>query len=631
MESSSSAPRRFGSSWILRRLKLLDLVLGAGLLLFFGWLWMAAPPGALRSGTGQQSITLLAADGVPVARRGVSSAEPINVGELPDLVYQAFLAIEDRRFYNHSGIDPIGLARATWRNLRAGDVQEGGSTITQQLAKITYLSNDRTFGRKLREFFIALWIEGFFTKDEILGSYLSRLYFGDNVYGLRAAARHYFSKEPEELSVPEAAMLAGLAKAPSRLAPTSNLKGAQERTRIVLRAMARAGVLGPKEAERLPPPQLRLQTTKTIPTGTYFADWLFRTLEEGEQELHGPRVIKTTLDSRLQRIASQVSRQASLAGAQVALVAMRPSGEVVAMVGGRSYTESVFNRATQARRQPGSTFKLFVYLAALRSGMRPESIVRDDPIRIGDWAPQNADGVYRGPISLRQAFATSSNVAAVRLAENVGRAKVIATALELGIASPLEDHPSLALGTSSVTLLELTSAFAGIAGNSFPVEARGMPRERASWFWSGGAAGNQLDERTVMPRVLDLLWSSANVGTGKAAALESPTFGKTGTSQGNRDALFVGFAGDLVTGVWIGRDDNSPVPGLSGGGLPAAIWRDFMSRALNSPAAYAFAPPVPVTQPAQLAEKAERRSAVAEKATGKGRGKRKGKGKRKKK
>ncbi len=329
-EGLSSAPQYL--RWLTRRLNPLDLVLG-GLLLFF---WLAVDCGSARDSqerAGQQSITLISADGVPIARRGVISAEPIEVDELPDLVYQAFLAIEDRRFYNHSGVDPIGIARAIWRNLAAGDVQEGGSTITQQLAKMAYLSNDRTFGRKLREFFIALWIEGLFTKDEILGSYLSRLYFGDNVYGLRAAARHYFSKEPEELSVPQAALLAGLVKAPSRLAPTSNLKGAQERTRTVLRAMARAGVLRHSEAESLPLPELRLQTSKTIPSGTYFADWLFRPLDEDEQELHGRRTIQTTLDSRLQRIASQVSQQASLVDAQVALVAMRPSGEVVAMVG----------------------------------------------------------------------------------------------------------------------------------------------------------------------------------------------------------------------------------------------------------------------------------------------------------
>ncbi len=316
------------------------------------------------------------------------------------------------------------------------------------------------------------------------------------------------------------------------------------------------------------------------------------------------------------------------------------------MVGGRSYAESVFNRATQARRQPGSTFKLFVYLAALRSGLRPESIVRDDPIRIGEWTPQNADGLYRGPISLRQAFALSSNVAAVRLAEEVGRKKIIGMARELGVVSPLEDNASLALGTSSMTLLELTSAFAGVAANAFPVEPRGTPRERASWFGNRGGTGNRLDERTVVPRILDLLWSSANVGTGKAAALESPTFGKTGTSQENRDALFVGFAGDLVTGVWIGRDDNSPMPSASGGGLPAAIWRDFMSRALNSRAAYASVPVVAVPRPlasrappreeadaetpevpfvikAESSDKEERKGRTKRKGKGKGKGKRK--------
>ena len=609
-----------------KRLTRLDLVLGAALAALFLWLAVTAPLSKLEA-IDEPSITLLAADGTAIARRGAIVAEPVRAEKLPDRVYQAFLAIEDRRFYDHIGLDAAGVARAAWRNLTAGGIRQGGSTITQQLAKLAYLSSDRSIARKLREMLIAIWIEGALSKHEILSRYLSSVYFGDNVYGLRAASRHYFGKEPELLKVEEAAMLAGLVKAPSRLAPTSNPEGARERTRVVLRAMAEAGVLDPGKAEELDPPRVK-RTRKEVPSGTYFADWVFREVEAGDDELLGRRTIRTTLDTRLQRLAVRTASRARLGGAQIAIVAMRPDGQVVAMVGGRSYSESPFNRVAQARRQPGSTFKLFVYLTALRSGMTPQTPVLDAPLALAGWAPENADGVYRGLISLRDAFTISSNVAAVRLSEQLGRSKVAATAREFGIESPLGDEPSLALGTSGVTLLELTAAFAGVAGNSFPVRPRGLDEAQEGWLSSVTGGPDSLDEKKVLPMMLDLLWSAANVGTGKAAALATPTFGKTGTSQDNRDALFVGFAKDLVTGVWIGNDDNSPLGNVSGGGLPALVWRDFMSAALGSrPVNRAV--PLPLARPARRAEPPLR--AYREERKGrderKGRGERKGKGK----
>ncbi|WP_226372761.1 transglycosylase domain-containing protein [Allosphingosinicella flava] len=549
--------------------------------LLIAWLAITAPLSKSLQPIAPPSITLLSADGQPIARRGAVIAEPVVLSELPDHVTGAFTAIEDRRFQSHWGIDPRGIARAMWNNLKAGGMREGGSTITQQLAKMSFLSNDRTFGRKAQEAAIALWLEAWLTKDEILTRYLSNAYFGDNVYGLRAAARHYFNRDPEDLNAGQAALLAGLMKAPSRLAPTKNLKGARERAKLVVGAMVETGVLTQAEADRLKPVKLNVGPVKDLPTGTYFADWVLGEARARADTGYGEQTIETTLDSRLQALANRVVRRAGLGRHQVALVAMRPDGRVVAMIGGKSYKDSPFNRATQAKRQPGSTFKLFVYLAALRAGMTPESRIEDAPVTIGDWSPRNSDGRYRGTISLRDAFARSSNVAAVRLQERVGRNNVTQAARDLGLSGALTPQPSLALGTSGATLLEMTSAYAAVAANRYPVAAHGLPQPEEGWFsqmWNGPKSfGNR-----TWQMLLDLLWASANEGTGRAAALPVPTFGKTGTTQDSRDAIFIGFAKDLVVGVWIGNDDNSPLPGgTAGGGLPARIWRDFMGGALG--------------------------------------------------
>lgn len=541
-----------------------------------GWLALTAPLSKSLEPLAEPGVTLLAADGTPIARRGASIAAPTRVERLPDHVYQAFLAIEDNRFYDHNGISLRSMLRAAFANARAGEVRQGGSTITQQLAKLTFLESDRTVARKLREVLIALWMEAWLSKNDILSRYLSTIYFGDNVYGLRAAARHYFDTTPEALTVGEAAMLAGLVKAPSRLAPTRNPQGAQERMRLVLDAMEREGVLA--DADSVATPQIERNARERLPSGSWFADWAFERIEAEDE--HGAarmeRRIRTTLDPRLQRLAERVLSRADLGGAEAALVAMRPDGRVLAMAGGTDYTPGAFNRATDAKRQPGSTFKLFVYLAALEDGLRPDSPVLDVPVAVDGWTPANADGRYRGAISLRDAFAASSNVAAVRLSEQVGRRDVVAAARRLGVESPLEPNPSLPLGTSAMTLLELTSAYAAVAANRAPVRPR----------WTDGPgdegpAGEEALEPALHPLLLDLLWQAANEGTGRAAALRVPTFGKTGTSQDNRDALFVGFVQGLVVGIWVGHDDNRPMDGISGSGLPAEIWRKFVGSALD--------------------------------------------------
>ena len=544
------------------------------------WLAITAPLSQSLKPIAPPSITLLSAEGKPIARRGAIIEAPVDVTALPKHVPQAFMAIEDRRFYSHPGIDPLGIARAAWRNMVAGGVREGGSTITQQLAKVAFLSADRTAARKLREVLIAFWLEAWLSKDEILSRYLSNVYFGDNVYGLRAASLHYFSRPPEKLTVPQAAMLAGLLKAPSRLSPAVNLKGARERSKLVMAAMVDAGFIDAKTAAGLKPAGVNIRPLRDMPTGTYFADWVLPEARDRAGAVYQEQRVTTTLDSDLQRMAERAVRTAGLGSAQVALVAMRPDGEVVAMIGGRSYADSPFNRVTQAKRQPGSTFKLFVYLAAMRAGMSPDTVVEDTPLVVGDWAPANSGGRYRGKITLRQAFALSSNVAAVRLAQAVGLDQVVRAARDLGITTPLGDQPSLALGTSGTTLLEMTAAYAAVAGNSYPVRAHGLPEEERSWFDRLWDRKRSFDSDT-REKMMTLLAAAANDGTGRSAALNARTYGKTGTTQDNRDAIFIGFAGDLVTGVWIGRDDNKPMAGVGGGGLPARIWRAFMADALR--------------------------------------------------
>ncbi|WP_119084665.1 transglycosylase domain-containing protein [Altererythrobacter sp. B11] len=525
-------------------------------------------------------FTLLAADGTPIARNGAVVDRPVHLADLPPHVYQPFLAVEDRRFYSHWGVDPRGIARAAWSNLTTGRTQ-GGSTITQQLAKFTFLTPEQSLGRKAREALIAFWLEAWLSKDEILERYLSNAYFGDNTYGLRAASLHYFYRQPEKLKPEQAAMLAGLLQAPSRYAPTRNPGLARERMRTVLQAMVDAGYLTQAQAHAMPTPRLDVRDGSDLPTGTYFADWALPAARKLSDVGYSRETITTTLDARLQAAARRAVERAPLGKAQVALVAMRPNGEVVAMIGGKDYAKSPFNRATQARRQPGSTFKLFVYLTALEDGWSPDDRIDNSPFEEGGYRPRNSGGHYSDSLTLEQAFARSSNVAAVRLMGEVGSDAVIRTARALGVRSPLaEGDPSLALGTSTMTLMELTAAYAGVAGNEFPVVPRAFKADKPGWLdwvWNSHHSLSS-SQHKAMER---LLRAAVNQGTGRAAMLAVPNFGKTGTSQDNRDALFVGYAGDLVVGVWVGNDDNSPLDGVHGGGLPARIWRDFMRQALG--------------------------------------------------
>jgi penicillin-binding protein 1A len=537
------------------------------------------------------TVTVLAADGSVIARYGEVHGEAVRVRDLPPYLPRAFLAIEDRRFYEHPGIDVLGIVRAGLRNLASGGIREGGSTITQQLAKNLFLTRDRTYRRKIQETLLALWLEQRFTKDQILSIYLNRVYFGAGAYGVDAAAHRYFGRSAERLTLFEAAVLAGLVKAPSRDNPIVAPKRAAERANLVLAQMARSGWVDDSVAARARRDEVRFGPGRVDNTSAhYFSDWVLDRVNDYVGYISGDVVIRTTLDPRLQGDAQDaavrvldenVKRKVS----QAALVAMSPDGAVRAMVGGRDYGDSQYNRAARALRQPGSAFKLFVFLAALESGIRPDDKVSDRPITVQGWSPRNAGTVYRGDVTFREAAARSSNSVAVALAERVGRNKVVRVARRLGITTPLRPDPSLALGTNEVTLLDLTGAYAAVANGGDGVWPYGIEEirdgnGRVLYHRRGDGPG-----RVIAPEYVaalnDLFSAVVAWGTGKAARLDRPAAGKTGTNQDNRDAWFIGYTPDLVAGVWLGNDDFSPMKDVSGGSLAAHMWQLFMSNALK--------------------------------------------------
>ncbi len=495
---------------------------------------------------------------------------------------------------DHFGVDPRGIGRALLRNLEAGAVVEGGSTITQQLIKLQYLDSDRTIKRKIQEVVIAFWLEWKLGKAEILTRYLNSVYLGAGATGMPAAARIYFNKDIGALNLPESAMLAGLLRAPSQWNPIDNFEGARQRTLVVLDAMAANGKITEPQAAEAKTSFARLHpTTPTPRSGSWFADWISPQASEIAGSSPGSTTMRTTLVPRLQQIAERVVKRAldsegkTVEASQAALVAMTPDGAVVAMVGGRDYKASQFNRAVTAMRQPGSTFKLFVYYAALKAGLTLSDQVPDTPIDIDGWSPENSGGNYRGWVTLAEAFARSLNAASVALAEEVGLDNVIAAARELGIDAPLANTPSLALGTSEVNLLNLTSAYASVQLGRAPVrpwgiidfQAAGQPKT----FRVGSQAKPNVDLSPYQSDLLGLLQLVVERGTGRGADPGTFAAGKTGTSQNNRDAWFVGFTEALVVGVWVGNDDDAPMKGVTGGDLPAHIWRDFMREATTEP------------------------------------------------
>ena len=544
------------------------------------------------------SLTMEARDGSFLGAVGDLYGEPIRLADVPPHLPAAVLAIEDHRFYSHWGVDLPGIARAVYVNIVAGRVRQGGSTITQQVAKNLFLTHERSLRRKIQETLLAFWLEYRFTKAEILETYLNRAYFGAGAYGVDAAARRYFGKGASEVTVWEAAVLAGLVKAPSQLAPLSDSEPAEERAVLVLDAMVRTGALSAADHRRaiLTAEPIRPKRSGHAIGGRYFTDWVLDQTNGYLTTIDRDLLIRTTLDREMQDnadalIKARLLLRPSNAKAwpeQAALLAMSPDGAIRAMVGGRDYGESQFNRSTQAQRQPGSVFKIFTYLAALEAGFLPETHVTDAPLRKGEYRPGNYNDRYYGNVSLETALAKSLNSVVIRLADEVGYPKVREMALRLGISSRLTERPSLVLGASEVRLVELTAAFAALANGGRLVRPYGIveirDRQGRVLYPPQGRArggGPQVLSPSVVERANQMLAAVLTEGTGRAAALDRQAAGKTGTTQDYRDAWFVGYTPDLVASVWTGNDKNTPVDGMTGGGLPASLWGAFMRAALK--------------------------------------------------
>jgi penicillin-binding protein 1A len=577
-----------------------------GLAALVAWVAFHLPPiQSLEIPKRPPTIEIAAADGHVFATRGEMGGAAIPINQMPSYLPNAFIAIEDRRFYDHHGIDPLGLVRAMLANMLHLSISQGGSTITQQLAKNLFLSRNRALMRKLQEILLALWLEHKFTKAEILELYLNRVYFGAGAYGVEAAAQRYFGKSARDVTLSEATLLAGLVKSPSRLAPTKNYDGAERRAQRVLAAMSDAGLLKKDVAQAA----MALGPTIVRPSGggssNYVADWVMDVLNDLVGLVEQDIVVDTTIDVALQAAAEkavldQLTQKGQRFGVeQGALVAMTPDGAVRALVGGRNYAENQFNRAVAARRQPGSTFKPFVYLTALEHGLTPDSVRDDRPIEVKGWRPENFNREYFGPVTLTQALANSLNSVSVRLTLELGPAAVVRTAHRLGITSRLEANASIALGTSEVSVLELVSAYAPFASGGLAVVPHVVERVRTA---HGGkilyARSKSTPDRVIDARYAAMMTAMMREtvlsGTGRRADLPGwPVAGKTGTSQDFRDAWFVGFTSQLVAGVWLGNDDNTPTKKITGGGLPVEVWSQFMRAAHRgkAPSPLPYPPP----------------------------------------
>ena len=538
------------------------------------------------------NIAILASDGTLLANRGETGGRVVSIKELPPYLPRAFVAIEDRRFYQHFGVDPVGILRAIGQNLTRRGVAQGGSTLTQQLAKNLFLTQERTASRKIQEAILALWLEHKYTKDEILELYLNRVYFGAGAYGVEAAAQRYFGKPAREVSLAQAAMLGGLVQAPSRLAPNRNLPAAQARATQVLAAMQELGFATGQDVKVALAQPAKPANIRGGGSANYVADLVMDVLDDYVGKFETDITVQTTVDSSLQASAEralvdELNKQgARFNVGQGALVAMRPDGAIRALIGGRDYAQSQFNRATTAKRQPGSSFKPFVYLAAVEHGATPDSVREDAPVKIGNWAPENYTHRYAGAVTLRTALAQSLNTVAVRLGQEVGPKAVVQTAQRLGITSPLQANGSIALGTSEVTLLEMVGAYGAFANGGTGV----IPYVVAAVKGSDGKALYKRAEsglgRVIEPEadgMMNAMMHETFVsGTGRKADIPGwDLAGKSGTTQDYKDAWFIGYSGSLVTGVWLGNDDGEQTKKVSGGNLPAEIWKTFMTQALK--------------------------------------------------
>jgi penicillin-binding protein 1A len=550
-----------------------------------------------RSDLGQM-VRVRAANGQVLLTMGPSFGKWLTYDQIPPEMRAALISTEDRRFRYHIGVDPVGLVRAVGSAVIEGHRIQATSTITQQLARNVFLTNKRDYVRKIKEAILALALERKFSKNQILELYLNREYFGGGAYGIDAASRKFFGHGADHLSLGEAAILAGLVKAPSNYAPTADVEAARNRSGVVLQTMVKNGFITAEEAAAAKPAEVRIQPTTSNNSVRYFTDWALPQLDTLIDQTTDPIDVWTTLDPGMQVAADKAVRANAPDGAQGALVAVDRDGAVRAMVGGKDYVTSIYNRATLAERQPGSAFKLFVYLTALESGMKPTDTIVDEPVTIDGWSPRNAERENLGPVTLREAFSRSINTVSAKIGQQVGFSTIADMARRFGITTPISTYPSMVLGSSDVRLIEMTRAFASVANNGVAVTPYGIRRVVTA---DGRLLyQHEADEQRVLvapwvaAEMTDLLQSAVLSGTGRAAQIGRPVAGKTGTTTSNKDGWFIGFSSGLTTGVWMGRDDAKPVPGLQGGTAPARAFHDFMSVAVANRPVEQFQTQVPM-------------------------------------
>ena len=550
-----------------------------------------------RSDLGQM-IRVRAADGSLLVSLGPSFGRWLRYEEIPGTMRAAMIAVEDRRFRSHPGVDPIGVVRSFKVRIETGRWKQGGSTITQQLARNIFLTNSRTFGRKVKEGVLALALEGKFSKDQILELYLNRVYFGGGAYGIDAASRTFFAHGADHLSLGEAAIIAGLVKAPSNYSPTADVQAARGRAGVVINSMVENGFLSAAAAANADPATIKVQPPAKQNSVRYFTDWALPQLDTLIDETDEPIDVWTTLDPGMQSAGNRAINANTPRGAQGALVAIDRDGAVRAMIGGRDYVDSIYNRATQAERQPGSAWKLFVYLAALESGMKPTDVIVDEPVTINGWTPRNSTRAYAGPVTLREAFARSINTISAKIGDSLGFSTIADMARRFGINGNISTYPSMVLGTSEVRLIDMTRAFAAVSNGGVSVMPYAIRKVVTSdgrlLYQHAPAEARVLVAPYVAAGMTDLLQTAVLSGTGRAAQIGRPVAGKTGTTTSNKDGWFVGFSSGLTTGVWMGRDDARRVAGLQGGTAPARAFSDFMRVAVARRPVQAFQLEVPL-------------------------------------
>ncbi|HPV68568.1 MAG TPA: PBP1A family penicillin-binding protein, partial [Sphingorhabdus lacus] len=570
--------------WVIRLLKIGVGALLLGLMVL--GIFVAVARGEidsfedLKASPNGQMIRVRAADGTVIQSLGPSFGRWLTFSQLPTEMKEAMVAVEDRRYYMHPGVDPIGITRSFYVRAIEGRWTQGGSTITQQLARNIYLNNNKEFGRKIREIILALAMETKFSKEQILELYLNKVYFGGGAYGVDAASRKFFDHGAEDLSLAEAAIIAGLVKAPSRYSPTADAKAALDRAGVVVEVMQDAGMITAEQAAAVKPAQVKIASEPPQDSVRYFTDWVLPQLDGLIDETEKPIDVWTTLDLKMQRAATKAIVNNVPKGAQGALVAIDRDGAVKAMVGGTDYVTSNYNRAVTAVRQPGSAWKLFVYLTALESGFRPEDKVVDEPVEIEGWQPKNSGGNYAGEITLRTAFAYSKNTVAAKIGEEVGTSSIANMARRFGITTPINTQPSMVLGTSEARVIDMTRAFAEVAAKGRSLTPYGISKvttiDGDVIYSAKPQKSIQLVEEWVAGGMTDLMQTAVATGTGRAANIGRPVAGKTGTTTSNKDGWFLGFSSGLTTGVWMGRDNARAVGGLEGGRAPAQAWAAFM-------------------------------------------------------